>query len=61
MKQVIFKECGRLKVTTEQNYNAFIRNARMVQDCGAFGSPAEIIEYYCKWFGSQETDFIVEV
>lgn len=61
MKQVIFKECGRLKVTTEQNYYAFVRDARKVQDCGAFDSPAEIIEYYCKWFGSQENDFIVEV
>lgn len=61
MKQVIFKECERLKVTTEQNYNAFVRDSRKVQDCGSFDSPAEIIEYYCKWFGSQETDFIVEV
>lgn len=61
MKQVIFRECGRLKCTPESNYRAFVRDARKVQDCGSFNSPAEIIEYYCKWFESQETDFIVEV
>ncbi len=56
---VIYRECGRLKVTTEGNYNAIIRNARKVQDCGEFETPTEIIEYYCKYFGSNETDFIV--
>ncbi len=61
MKQVIFKECGHLKCTSEQNYRAFIRNARMVQDCSEFDSPAEIIEYYCKYFESKPDDFIVEV
>ena len=59
-KYVIYRECGRLKVTPESNYRAFIRNARLVQDCSAFGSPAEIIAYYVKWFGSHETDFIVK-
>lgn len=61
MKLVIFRECGRLKVTNEQNFQAFIRNARMVQDCGSFDNPTEIIEYYCKYFGSKPDDFIVEV
>ena len=59
MKMVIFKRCGKYACTTETNYNARIQNARLIQDCSAFESPMEIIEYYCRYFGSKKDDFTV--
>ena len=59
-KQVIYRECGVLHVTTEQNYNARIRNARIIHRMADFRTPAEIVEYYCKWFKSNPEDFIVK-
>ena len=56
-KLVIYKSFGSYKCTTFSNYFGMIRNERLVQDCSAFDSAAEIIEYYCKWFGSKEEDF----
>ena len=58
-KMVIYKSLGSYKCTTFSNYFGIIRNERLVQDCSAFDNPAEIIEYYCKYFGSQEGDFTV--
>lgn len=61
MRMVIYSNCGRLACTTEENYNARIQNARLIQNCSMFNSPMEIIEYYCKYFGSEPDDFIVKV
>ena len=57
---VIYKELGKLKVTPASNYDAHILDARKIQDASAFRSPAEVIEYYCTWFGSSKDDFIVK-
>lgn len=60
MKTVIFKNSkGEYMTTTEDNYNARIQNARQIHNMREFSTADEIIEYYCKWFGSKETDFIV--
>ena len=60
MKTVIFRDfCGNLKTTPEENYNARIQNARKINDCSAFSTPEEIIDYFCKWFGSKKDEFIV--
>lgn len=58
-KMVIFRELGKLRVTPEENYNAFIRNARKVADCSAFDDADEVIDYYIKHFNSTRDDFIV--
>lgn len=60
MKLVIYKQSGKLKVTPEDNYSYWIQDARKIQDCSAFESPAEVIEYYCTWCGSAKSDFIVK-
>lgn len=57
---VIYKELGKLKVTPASNYDAHILDARKIQDASAFESPKEIIDYYVKWFGSSESDFLVK-
>ena len=53
---VIWKEEG-YKMTTEENYNAYIRNERKVSDWSAFNSADEIIEYCVKWFGGKAEDY----
>ena len=60
MKLVIYKQGGKLKVTPEDNYGYYIQDARKIQDCSTFGSPQEVIEYYCTWFGSSKDDFLVK-
>jgi hypothetical protein len=57
-KLIIYKELDELKVTPESNYNARIRNERRVTDCSAFSSAEEIREYFCKYFGCKDEDFI---
>lgn len=57
-KLIIYRELGRLKVTPESNYNAIIRNERRVTDCSAFSNAEEVREYFCKYFGSKDEDFI---
>lgn len=59
MKTVIYKALGIYYATSERNYNAVIRNAREVQELRDFNSAEEIIEYYCKYFGSKPEDFII--
>lgn len=58
-KLMIYRDLSGLKVTPEENYHALYRNERVVTDCSAFDSPKEIVDYYCKWFGSTPGDFIV--
>ena len=59
MKTVIYKVLGSYKATNEANYNARIQDARKVMDCSEFESPEEIKEYYIKYFGAKEDEFIV--
>lgn len=59
MKTVIYKENGVFKTTNEENYNRAIQNAREVNVMKDFESAEEIIEYFVKWFKSNEEDFIV--
>lgn len=59
MKTVIYKSMGIYCTTTEENYNARIQNAFKVQKLRDFESAEEIIEYYCKYFGSKTEDFII--
>lgn len=57
---VIYKDLAGLKVTPEENYNAYIRDEHKVVDCSAFSTPEDVIAYYVRWFGSKETDFLRE-
>ncbi len=59
MKIVIYKSNGIYHTTTEANYNARIQNARAIHELKEFNSPEEIIDYYCKYFGSKPEDFII--
>lgn len=57
-KMVIYKNWnGTLMVTTEGNYLARIQNARLINEMKGFETPTEVVEYYCKWFGSKPEDF----
>ena len=58
-KTVIYKLNDTYYVTTESNYNAHIKNARAIQKMQDFNSAEEIIEYFCKYFGSKTEDFII--
>ena len=57
---VIYKANGIYCVTTKENYNAGIQNARAIHKMQDFNSAEEIIEYYCKHFGSKPEDFIIK-
>jgi hypothetical protein len=59
MKIVIYKAGGIYYTTTEENYKARIQNARAIHEMKDFSSAEEIIEYYCKHFGSKAEDFII--
>ena len=59
MKIVIFKQFGDYYTTPESNYNAQIPNARLISGVDFAKDASDIIEYYCKHFGSEKDDFIV--
>lgn len=59
MKMVIYWAGGNYYVTSEENYNAQIQNARAIHQMKDFDSAKEIIEYYCTHFGSKAEDFII--
>lgn len=59
MKHVIYKALGGYKVTTEENYNSGIQNARKIHDMKGFESVEEIIEYLVKWCKYDRESFIV--
>ena len=59
MKTVIYKDFDEYKTTTEENYNARIQNERKIHNMQGFDNAKQIIEYYIKYFGSSENDFIV--
>lgn len=54
---IIWNDGNGYKMTTEANYNAFIRDARKVSDFSAFDSADEIIAYCVKWFGGKAEDY----
>jgi hypothetical protein len=58
MKTVIYKAGGTYYVTTEENYNARIQNARAIHRLD-FESAEEIVEYLCKYCGYKAEDFII--
>ena len=58
-KTVIYKSNGIYYITSEENYNAYIRDARQTQKMQDFNSAQEIIEYFCKYCGSKIEDFII--
>lgn len=59
MKMVIYKQFGEFYVTTEANYKARIQNAQIIHNMRDFESAEEVIEYFCKYFGSKAEDFII--
>lgn len=59
MKTVIYKSEGIYYTTTEENYAAGIQNARAIHKMQDFSSAEEIINYFCKYFGSKTEDFII--
>lgn len=59
MKIVIYKAEGIYYTTTEENYAAGTQNARAIHKMQDFESAEEIINYYCKHFGSKTEDFII--
>ena len=59
MKMVIYKAHGTYYVTTEENYNARVQNARAIHKMQDFNSANEVIEYFCTHFGSKAEDFII--
>lgn len=59
MKMVIYKVGETYYVTNEDNYNAVVQNARAIHCMQDFDSAEEVIEYFCKYFGSKAEDFIV--
>lgn len=59
MQFVIYKSNGDFYVTTKQNYNATIQNAREITKVIGFKTAEEIIDYYCKNIKISRDDFIV--
>lgn len=59
MKTVIYEIGGIYYTTTEENYKARIVDAKAIHKMQDFNSVEEIIEYYCKYFGSKTEDFII--
>ena len=57
-KLIIYKDLAGLKVTPVSNYNARIRNERKVTDCHEFEDAEQIREYFVKYFGSRDDDFV---
>lgn len=59
-KIIIFKELETLKTTTEENYNAIIRNASKINTWKAFETAEEIIDYCIKYCNRKKEDFIIK-
>lgn len=48
-------------VTSEENYNRRIQNAREIKRMDGFTTVEEVIDYWKEWFGVQPEQFIVRV
>lgn len=57
-KLIIYRDFGGLKVTAESNYNVRCADAHKITDCSAFESAEDVREYFVKYFGSRDEDFI---
>ena len=57
---VIYKDVSGYKVTGIDNYNARIMDANKVIDCSCFETPEQIIDYFCKYCGKSNAEFIVK-
>ena len=61
-RTVIYSELGKLRATSESNYQARIRDERIIIKLDAFESPAQVIAYYIKYgWASSESDFIIRL
>ena len=60
MKIIIYKELGTLKTTTEENFNARIKDASRISTWKDFETAEEIIEYCVKYCGKKAKDFIIK-
>lgn len=56
---VIYKDMIGYCVTTEKNYNAFIRDTRAVQKMYDFATADEILDYYAMYCGIDKSNFKV--
>lgn len=59
MKKIIYNDGYGYKVTSEDNYNATIKNASKIIDCKNFDNAASIIEYFVKYCNAQKNDFVI--
>ena len=59
MKYVIYKSNGNFYVTTQQNWQSSIQNAREITKVVGFKTAEEIIDYYCKNIKISRDNFIV--
>lgn len=59
MKYVIYKSKGDFYITTKQNYESPIQNAREITKIIGFRTAEEIIDYYCKNIKMSRDNFIV--
>ena len=48
-----------LYVTTKENYDSRIKDARKIYKMDGFSTVQEIIDYWQKYFGVQPEDFII--
>lgn len=60
-RTVIYKDFIGLCVTSEENYNARIQDARKITKCYDFENPEQIVESFKKWYGSSDDEFIIKV
>lgn len=58
-KLIIYKAGGVYFVTTEENFNAPIQNARLKHKMIDFNSPEEIIDYFVKYCKCERSQFII--
>lgn len=59
-KTVIYKKLGTFYTTPESNFNNRVQNSRRIQKLDDFESVDEIKDYFKKYFGSTDDDFIVD-
>ena len=46
-------------VTSKENYDRRIKNAREINKMDGFSTAQEVIDYWGEWFGVQPDDFII--
>jgi hypothetical protein len=56
---VIYKTIWGYEVTIKSNYDAPVKDARLIQKLYDFKSPEEIMDYYEKYFQTDRKNFII--